>query len=48
MNKVEPLKEELKAFIKCVEKGEEFTITPLQALNHVSICEEIGGSNGIL
>ena len=48
VNKVEPLKEELKAFIKCVKKGEEFTITPLQALNNLRICEEIGRSNGIL
>jgi predicted dehydrogenase len=48
VNKVEPLKEELKAFIKCVKKGEEFTITPLQALNNLRICEEIRKSNGIL
>jgi len=48
VNKVEPLKGKLKAFIKCVEKGEEFTITLLQALNNLRICEEIGRSNGIL
>ena len=41
VNKVEPLKEELKTFVRCVEKGEEFTITPLQALNNLRICEEI-------
>ena len=48
VNKVEPLKEELKAFIKCVKKCEEFTITPLQALNNLRICEAIRKSNGIL
>ena len=48
VNKVEPLKEELKTFVGCVEKGEEFTITPLQALNNLRICEEIGRLNGIL
>ena len=48
VNKVEPLKEELKTFVKCVKKGEEFTITPLQALNNLRICEEIRRLNGIL
>jgi len=48
VNKVEPLKEELKSFIKCVEKGEEFKITPVQALNNLKICEEIRRLNGIL
>ena len=48
VNKVEPLKEELKTFVRCVEKGEEFTITPLQALNNLKICEEIRRLNGIL
>ncbi|MBA5942196.1 MAG: Gfo/Idh/MocA family oxidoreductase [Methanophagales archaeon] len=47
VNKVEPLKEELKSFIRSVEKGGEFTITPLQALNNLKICEEIGRLNGI-
>jgi predicted dehydrogenase len=41
VNKVEPLKEELKTFIRCVRNNEEFTITPLQALNNLRICEEI-------
>ncbi len=41
VNKVEPLKEELKTFIACVNKGEEFPITPVQALNNLRICEEI-------
>ncbi|CAD6494916.1 MAG: UDP-N-acetylglucosamine 3-dehydrogenase [Candidatus Argoarchaeum ethanivorans] len=48
VNKVEPLKEELKTFVRCVEKGEEFTITPLQAFNNLRICEEIRRLNGIL
>jgi predicted dehydrogenase len=48
VNKVEPLKEELKAFIRCVENNEDFTITPSQALNNLRICEEIRRSNGIL
>lgn len=48
VNKVEPLKEELKTFVRCVKKGEEFTITPLQALNNLRICEEIRRLNGIL
>lgn len=41
VNKVEPLKEELKSFIRCVRTGEEFPITPSQALNNLRICEEI-------
>ncbi|MCK4526063.1 Gfo/Idh/MocA family oxidoreductase [candidate division WOR-3 bacterium] len=41
VNKVEPLKEELKCFIKCVKKGEDFPIAPIQALKNLRICEEI-------
>ena len=41
VNKVEPLKEELKTFIACVNKGKDFPITPIQALNNLRICEEI-------
>jgi len=48
VNKVEPLKEELKTFIACVKKGVEFPITPVQALNNLRICEEIRRLNGIL
>jgi predicted dehydrogenase len=48
VNKVEPLKEELKAFIKCVKNNDDFTITPLQALNNLRICEDIRRLNGIL
>ena len=47
VNKVEPLKEELKTFIACVRTGEEFTITPAQAFNNVRICEEIRRLNGM-
>jgi len=45
VNNVEPLKEELKSFISCVVKGEKFTITPLQALNNLRVCEAIRKSN---
>lgn len=48
VNKIEPLKEELKTFVRCVKKGEEFPITPAQALNNVRICEEIRRLNGLL
>ena len=48
VNKIEPLKEELKTFVRCVKKGEEFSITPAQALNNVRICEEIRRLNGLL
>ncbi|MGB7533355.1 MAG: Gfo/Idh/MocA family oxidoreductase [Halobacteriota archaeon] len=48
VNKVEPLKEELKTFIACIKKGVEFPITPVQALNNLKICEEIRRLNGIL
>jgi len=48
VNKVEPLKEELKTFVDCVKGGREFPITPAQALNNLRICEEIQRLNGIL
>ena len=48
VNKVEPLKEELKTFVRCVKKGKEFTITPSQALNNLRICEKIRRLNGTL
>ncbi|VVB86765.1 UDP-N-acetylglucosamine 3-dehydrogenase [uncultured archaeon] len=41
VNKVEPLKVELKTYIDCVKKNSEFPITPEQALNNLRICEEI-------
>lgn len=42
VNKVEPLKVELKTFVECVRKGEAFPVTPKEALNNLSICELIG------
>ena len=41
VNKVEPLKEELKTFIWCVLNSEDFPVTPLQAVSNLRICEEI-------
>ena len=49
VNKVEPLKEELKTFIECVKDGKQFPITPEQAVLNVRIVEKIrrdGGGNG--
>ncbi len=44
VNKVEPLKVELRTFIDCVKKKDEFPITPWQALNNIRICEQIKNS----
>ncbi len=41
VNKVEPLKVELKTFLDCVSSGNRFPVTPEQALNNLKICEEI-------
>ena len=41
VNKVEPLRVELKTFIDCVVNRTVFPVTPVQALNNVLICEEI-------
>lgn len=41
VNKVEPLKVELRTFIDCVKKNAEFPVTPEQALNNLRICEMI-------
>jgi predicted dehydrogenase len=41
VSKVEPLKVELKAFIDSVKKGEQFPVTPGQALRNLKVCEEI-------
>lgn len=41
VNKVEPLKVELRTFIDCVKKNTEFPVTPEQALNNLRICEKI-------
>jgi predicted dehydrogenase len=48
VNKVEPLKKELKTFINCIMSGEDYPVTPGQALRNLRICEEIKGLNGIL
>ncbi len=41
VNKVEPLKVELRTFVDCVKRNVEFPITPEQALNNLRICERI-------
>jgi len=46
VNKVEPLKEELKAFIQAARSGEAFEITPVQAVNNLKVCEAIRELNG--
>jgi predicted dehydrogenase len=42
VNKVEPLKVELKTFLDCVRKREPFPASPLEALRNLKICEDIG------
>jgi predicted dehydrogenase len=41
VNKVEPLKVELKTFIDCVKRNKHFPVTLEQAINNLKICEEI-------
>ncbi len=41
VNKVEPLKVELKTFLDCVRAGRPFPVTPDEALKNLRICEEI-------
>jgi len=41
VNKVEPLKVELKAFVDCARTGKSFPVTPQEALKNLRICEEI-------
>jgi len=41
VNKVEPLKVELKAFVDCARVGKSFPVTPEEALKNLRICEEI-------
>lgn len=41
VNKVEPLKVELKTFLDSVSSGRSFPVTPRQALKNLQICEEI-------
>jgi predicted dehydrogenase len=42
VNKVEPLKVELKAFVDCVKQGKRFAVTPGDALKNQKICQLIG------
>jgi predicted dehydrogenase len=41
VNKVEPLKVELKTFLDCAAAGKPFPITPAQAVRNLEVCEEI-------
>lgn len=41
VNKVEPLKVELKTFLDCAKNGKPFPVTPAQALKNLMICEDI-------
>ena len=41
VNKVEPLKVELKAFLDCVKAKKSFLVTPQEALKNLQICERI-------
>lgn len=41
VNKVEPLKVELKTFLDCVRQEKSFPVTPEEALKNLVICEEI-------
>lgn len=42
INRVEPLKEELKTFLDCVMKGKSFPVTPKQAVLNLKISESNG------
>ena len=41
VNKLEPLKVELSAFLSCAAGGKPFPITPSEAVENLEICEEI-------
>ncbi len=41
VNKVEPLKVELKTFLECTKSGRSFPVTPEEALKNLEICEMI-------
>lgn len=41
VNKVEPLKVELKTFLDCAKSGKSFPVTPEEALRNLKICEQI-------
>jgi predicted dehydrogenase len=42
VNKVEPLKVELKSFVDCVKLGRQFAVTPKDALKNLKVCQMIG------
>jgi predicted dehydrogenase len=42
VNKVEPLKVELKAFVDCIKQGRQFAVTPKDALENLKVCQLIG------
>lgn len=48
LSKVEPLREELKTFLECVKKGEQFPVTLEQGVLNLKIAEKIEGRNEIL
>lgn len=41
VNKQEPLKLELSTFLDCAARGQEFPVSPAQALLNMEICEEV-------
>ena len=41
VNKLEPLKVELSAFLDCAGRGRPFPITPAEAVENLEVCEEI-------
>ena len=41
VNKVEPLKVELKSFVDCVKRGRQFAVTPKDALKNLKVCQMI-------
>jgi len=43
VNKVEPLREELKTFVNCVKEGTKFPVTIEQAVSNLRIVEQIKG-----
>ncbi|RLJ00926.1 MAG: gfo/Idh/MocA family oxidoreductase [Candidatus Aenigmatarchaeota archaeon] len=42
-SKIEPLRVELKLFLDCIKKGEEFPISALEGVSNLKICERIRG-----
>lgn len=48
VNKVEPLKKELKIFVDCVKEGKQFPVTAEQAVLNLQLVEEIKKSGKII